>query len=548
MNPCISEGDSLARANRGHERDTLPRSSELLVRLEVRDDLIPDLLLRVEHSVGLAIVALHGDSLANGGVLGREDDLDLRVVLVGGREDHGAGLDAAHLSGLEVLEEEGALALEVLWLVEVSEAGDDGDLAVLLAEIDGLEEEGVCVGVLCDADELADDDVRAGDVYGEGLGLLLGLLRGLGGLGLRAELGVRLVGELLLALEGLADGLEELVDGRGHAVLEVLGEERLGREGLLQLGVGGVRDGAAELLGAVDGEGALPVVEGEQHHLGEAQEPVVGHVPLLAEGLLDLPGDRRGVVEKVDLAVLHRGGHLRPHEAGHHRVHEVRAALVAERGEVLLGEHKDLALVDAAELAVHVEVLLVQDLQARVEEAGEKGVLDLLHNLGAGLLRVVLGHKGRQTVDVEGELAAQLVVSPADKVETVEGDAHRGEPGTDDRLVVLGAVLEELPGGLHVVEVRVEVRKEDGHLAPSTEKIPDLRKGDKVPDVGTPGARGAPVDAEGILGCGGSKTGLDEILAKNLLKVAGDESVLLVDCKLGRHFWYLLAKKKKKEL
>lgn len=42
-------------------------------------------------------------------------------------------------------------------------------------------------------------------------------------------------------------------------------------------------------------------------------------------------------------------------------------------------------------------------------------------------------------------------------------------------LVVLHALLEELPGRLHVVQVGVEVGEEDGHLAAGAEKVGDLK-------------------------------------------------------------------------
>jgi len=72
----------------------------------------------------------------------------------------------------------------------------------------------------------------------------------------------------------------------------------------------------------------------------------------------------------------------------------VDALLVAQLGQVLLREGEDLALVHATELGVHLEVLLVQGLQARIQQAREQGVLHLFDHLGARLLRIVLRDHG----------------------------------------------------------------------------------------------------------------------------------------------------------
>jgi hypothetical protein len=58
---------------------------------------------------------------------------------------------------------------------------------------------------------------------------------------------------------------------------------------------------------------------------------------------------------------------------------------VTDAGQVLAGEHEDLALVDATELNVDVEVLLVQRLEDRVQQVGHQRGRGHLHHLGTSL-------------------------------------------------------------------------------------------------------------------------------------------------------------------
>jgi hypothetical protein len=91
-------------------------------------------------------------------------------------------------------------------------------------------------------------------------------------------------------------------------------------------------------------------------------------------------------------------------------------------------------------------------------------------------------------------------------------------------LIVLGAKLEKFPRGLHVVEVRVQVGKEDRDLAAGVEKVGDLGHGHKVADVRLAGGGGAPVQAQAAL----AQHLLDAVAAQNLLQAARDQLVALL--------------------
>ena len=171
----------------------------------------------------------------------------------------------------------------------------------------------------------------------------------------------------LLALEVLADGVQQLVQVLRHRLLQVLRTQLLLRERVHHLLRAVELLLAAELLGTIHHVGHLHDVE--QHHRRERQHAVRLHVARLAEGRADLPLHCLRVVDQVDLAVLVGGTHLLTHQSGNHRVHQVDARLVADLRKVLLCEHEDLALVRAAELRIHVQVLLVQSLQLGVQNA-----------------------------------------------------------------------------------------------------------------------------------------------------------------------------------
>lgn len=63
---------------------------------------------------------------------------------------------------------------------------------------------------------------------------------------------------------------------------------------------------------------------------------------------------------------------------------------------------------------------------------------------------------------------AELIISAPDKFELLQGYPDALQHGFDDVLVVTSAQLQQLPGSFHVVQVSMEVSKEDCHLGQGT--------------------------------------------------------------------------------
>lgn len=165
---------------------------------ETRLESLPDLLLGVENTLGATLPALEPNTVAGLGTLGRSDELNWALVVVDltlldlgrGGEDHGAGLDAAHLDGLEVADHDDLAALHGLEGDEAVETRADGaaDLTLVLdvvlvaglvANSDGGNVEGVGVGVVDGLENVTDSEVN--ESRGErssrgGSSLLLGSL------------------------------------------------------------------------------------------------------------------------------------------------------------------------------------------------------------------------------------------------------------------------------------------------------------------------------------------------------------------------------------
>lgn len=260
---------------------------------------------------------------------------------------------------------------------------------------------------------------------------------------------VRAVGELV------ADGGHQGVKGLGHGGLEDLGREHVVAVVLVHGGDVGVDELGQLVPAPVDDEAglALELGRGQQDVLDKGQDAVALGDLWHALCLLDLLDDGGLVVEQVDLGVGVAGRHLAALQPGHHGVHDVRPLAVAQLGQPLLGGGEELALVDAAELHVHVQVLLVQDLQDGVEQPGERRVGRLLDDLGAGLLGVVLRHHGAQLVQVHGVLGGLLVGAPEHELQPLDVllAARRAEHCRDDALVVERPLLDEVYRRFQVV-------------------------------------------------------------------------------------------------
>lgn len=184
-------------------------------------------------------------------------------------------------------------------------------------------------------------------------------------------------------------------------------------------------------------------------------------------------------------------------ETGDHGVHDVGALqhvstflplqisvscgatylLVAQPGEPVLGSSKKLPLIDTTELSIDLEVLLIEHLEDRVEETGQRSVVGLLDNLSTSLLGVVLGNESRELVDIHDVVGALLVGAAEDELELVGRDTDGLQESGDGALIVLGAEADELDGRLEVVEDGMDVGEENDDMAAGGEQLGDLDGG-----------------------------------------------------------------------
>jgi hypothetical protein len=83
---------------------------------------------------------------------------------------------------------------------------------------------------------------------------------------------------------------------------------------------------------------------------------------------------------------------------------------------------------------------------------------------------VLGGDESAHAVHVHGVLLAELVLGTANELELVERHADVGEHLLDDELVPLATQLQQLPVALQVVQVGVQIGKQDRHMAASYRK------------------------------------------------------------------------------
>lgn len=166
------------------------------------------------------------------------------------------------------------------------------------------------------------------------------------------------------------------------------------------------------------------------------------------------------------------------------------ALAVANLGEPLLCRSEQFSLINTAKLGVAVQVLLVENLQDRVEQTAQGRIRSLLDNLSTGLLGVVFRDERAESVDVHGVGGPLLVGGAEDEAQLLGVYADGLEHGFYDVLVVVCAVLDQLEGRFEVIEEAMDVGEEDGHVAPCCEVLRDLDGGDEVTSVGLSSRRG----------------------------------------------------------
>lgn len=148
--------------------------------------------------------------------------------------------------------------------------------------------------------------------------------------------------------------------------------------------------------------------------------------------------------------------------------------LVSQPGQPVLCSSKQLPLVHTTELSIDLEVFLVEDLEDGVQETGQRRIVRLLDNFGAGLLCVMFGHNRAELVNIHdaeyrvspcrpdtplGDVlcGALLVGAAQDKLQLVGWHADSLEDLGHAKLVVGGAVVDQLNRSLEVVKKAMAV-------------------------------------------------------------------------------------------
>lgn len=144
-----------------------------------------------------------------------------------------------------------------------------------------------------------------------------------------------------------------------------------------------------------------------------------------------------------------------------------------------------------SKLCVNVQVLFIQNLQNRVEQATERRVASLLDHLGAGLLGVVLRHQRGQLVEIHDIFRCLLVGAALDEAQLLGRHADGLEHGGNDKAVEVYALLDEFDRGLEVVEEAVDISEKNGDIAAGSEELGDLDGWDEVAAVRSAGCGGS---------------------------------------------------------
>lgn len=350
--------------------------------------------------------------------------------------------------------------------------------------------------------------------------------------------------------ESLGDGLFQIgrVDvARDECVLESLVGVKEAESAAELFWLGNRKDGtlwslqwhqrcgeAWRVLLARFGSLVLQAHNGDQDGLGKGQDTIA--VCWRGFGFthcrLDLGANLRFRVEKVDLGGVVRCRHLGALQTRNHGVHQVSALLVAQLRQQRFCEGENLALIHAAELKVHIEVLLIEGLQARVQHRGKQGRSHLLDDFCSCLFGVVLARQSSSTVHVHRVSFCQLIFRSNNENQSLRWHADGAEHGNQDVLVELHTVLDELNGRLEVIEKGVDVGQQDLDHDARSQEVCDLDKRGKVADVRPRRRCSAPVGAHRPRRSG-LEDRLDGVTAENLMEVSGDQGERLRWRQLG---------------
>ena len=154
-------------------------------------------------------------------------------------EEHAVGLEAAHLAGGEVGDDDDAASNEIFRGVPLGDAGED--LTLFVAEVDLEAEEFVGLGDALGDEDAGDAEVYLGEVVDGDLGEVVGRRRGGGGRELLGD-GVHVLGSGVQGRGGGErgdGGLGELGLGAAGGVA-VVGDVRESEIGLSLLGNDGI--------------------------------------------------------------------------------------------------------------------------------------------------------------------------------------------------------------------------------------------------------------------------------------------------------------------
>ena len=105
----------------------------------------------------------------------------------------------------------------------------------------------------------------------------------------------------------------------------------------------------------------------------------------------------------------------------------------------LLRKGENLSLINASKLGIHFQIFFIQGLQPQVQQATQQRVLHLLCHLSSSFLGIMLCDHGREAVDIQRVLFAELVISAFDELELLQGHPNALQHCLDHILIIAGS-------------------------------------------------------------------------------------------------------------